>query len=136
MTLQGGDNGYPEGDELTVKNAEGSAIGPGELVYVTGHDGDHTEVQLADDTTGYDAVAAADAGGADDGELLKATFRGTPWVRVVDADDVSPGDEVAGSSTSGSATNAATGGAGNGDTYLQGETQLSDGNTYALAHIN
>jgi len=136
MTQQGRDRRFGHGDEITVENTSGSTIEAGELVYVTGYNttDDRPEVQPADSgsTTGYNAVAG-DA--IVDGDYGKAVFSGTPWVRVVDGDDVSAGDEPAASTTAGVATDSGTGGDGKGDVYLTGETDIG-GTTYAVLHLS
>lgn len=137
MTLQGGDREFGHGDEITVENTSGSDISKGELLVITGYNSskNRPEVQPANsgDEDDYHAVAG-DVIPA--GDYAKGVFRGTPWVRVDDAADVTAGQEPAPSATDGVATDSTAGGTGKGDTFLTGEQTLSDGNTYAVISLN
>lgn len=134
MTQDGGDNKFGTGDEITVVNADGGELAEGDLVYISGYDGDYPEVESADadGDTGYHGVVAK---GGDDGDYLSVIGHGTPWVRV--STDVSAGDTpaAADSTVSGEEAATATDGGDGDDVFLTDAETLQDGNDYAVIHI-
>lgn len=131
MTQQGGDRAYPTGDAITVINAEGSSISPGDWVMVTGHTGDHPEVELSDsnDSNPLLGVVKRDAGGADDGEPVAVQLRGAVWANV--ASGVSAGDELGNGTTAGQAESGGSSGF-----YALDSATTIDGEDYAPVLLN
>jgi len=134
MTLQGGDPVFPEGDDITVVNTGGTAIEAGELVSVTGHNGQHTEVGLADvsDAGDYFAVAKNDAA---DGEALAVKARGVPLTKVESG--LVAGDELATPDSGGTGTaGVGASGGGRGDYLLDDAEEFADGDHYAPVQLD
>lgn len=139
MTLQGGDHAYPDGDVITAVNAEGAPLKPGAFVAVTGHTGDHPEVQLADTADGNDLVGVvqADAGGADDGEPVAVVLRGAPLALVESG--VTAGAELGAPDTgAGGTAGVAVSGGSTGIYTLDDaeELEAGSGDYYAPAHLD
>lgn len=128
MTVAG-NREFGHGDEITCDFQDSTDAEAGDGVYVSGHSGSHTQVQLADDSNGPHGVIEDSA---TSGDHVNVHFGGAVWARVDDDDDVSAGDTVG----RGSGTEPVGELSSSGTDYLVLEGEVDIGGTkYALVHL-
>lgn len=128
MTVAG-NREYGHADGITCSFQDSTDAEAGDGVYVSGHDGDHVQVQLADDSNGVNGVVEESA---TSGDYVNVWFGGAVWARVADGDDVAAGETV-GTDTGmneGELTDS-----GSDYLVLEGETDIG-GVKYALVHLH
>lgn len=125
---QAGNEEFSPGANITCNFQDSTDSEAGDGVYVSGHDGTHTQVQLADNTNGVHGIIEEAVAS---GEYSNVHFDGAVWARVAAGDDAAAGETVGTDSgmVDGELTDS-----GSDYLVLEGETSIG-GVTYALVHL-